>query len=162
MAQSTSVSTAGNRASVMLDIVSLAARLGMAAVWMVTGYRKLQHPLQTKQAVNAYEILPKDLVPPLAAGLPAFEIALGILLLLGIFVRPVAVISLGVLAVFLCAIVSAWARGLSIDCGCFGGGGVNPHAGPATYVKDIVRDLGFVALSVWIVWRPCRRFAMHP
>ena len=91
-----------------------------------------------------------------------FEIALGVLLLLGIFLRPAAVISIGLLTVFIIAIMSAWVRGLSIDCGCFGGGGANPNAGPATYLTEIGRDLGFIVLSVWTVWRPYKRFALHP
>lgn len=148
--------------TLILDTISLITRLAMAAVWIISGISKLRDSLQTQQAINAYEILPRDVISPLAAGLPVFEIALGVLLLLGIFLRPAAVISIGLLTVFIIAIISAWARGLSIDCGCFGGDGANPNAGLATYLTEIGRDLGFIVLSVWTVWRPFKRFALHP
>ena len=140
--QSGNAGSQGGHKSLILDIISLITRLAMAAVWIISGI--------------------SNVIEPLAAGLPVFEIALGVLLLLGIFLRPAAVISIGLLTVFIIAIISAWARGLSIDCGCFGGGGANPNAGPSTYLTEIGRDLGFIVLSVWTVWRPFKRFALHP
>ena len=160
--QSGNAGSQGGHKSLILDIISLITRLAMAAVWIISGISKLRDSLQTQKAMKAYEILPGDLISPLAAGLSAFEIALGVLLFLGIFLRPAGVISIGLLTVFIIAIISAWARGLTIDCGCFGGGGANSNAGPATYLTEIGRDLGFIVLSVWTVWRPYKRFALHP
>jgi low temperature requirement protein LtrA len=55
--------------------------------------------------------------------------------------------------VFIAAVVSVAARGLSIDCGCFGGGGeVAP--GQTTYGIELVRDAGLLLLAVWLVWQP--------
>jgi hypothetical protein len=55
--------------------------------------------------------------------------------------------------VFIAGVTQAWARGLSIDCGCFGGGGaVDP--GETAYVAELLRDAGFLALAVWLVVRP--------
>jgi uncharacterized membrane protein YphA (DoxX/SURF4 family) len=85
--------------------------------------------------------------------LPFLEIALGLLLLLGIGTRLVAVVSGALLLVFIAGVAQAWARGLSIDCGCFGGGGaVAP--GATAYVQEIVRDIGFLTLAAWLVVRP--------
>ena len=137
----------------VLDLVGTLARLGLAAVWLVSGTLKATDLDQTVVAVRAYNVLPRAAVDVVAALLPFFEIALGLLLLLGIGTRLVAVISGGLLLVFIAGVAQAWARGLSIDCGCFGGGGaVAP--GATAYVQEIVRDVGFLALAAWLVVRP--------
>ena len=53
------------------------------------------------------------------------------------------------LVAFIVGIGSAWARGLQIDCGCFGGGGFDENAAD-DYPWDIARDVGLLALSVWL------------
>jgi uncharacterized membrane protein YphA (DoxX/SURF4 family) len=137
----------------VLDLVGTLARLGLAAVWLVSGTLKATDLDQTVVAVRAYDVLPRAAVDVVAALLPFFEIALGLLLLLGIGTRLLAVISGGLLLVFIAGVAQAWARGLSIDCGCFGGGGA-VAAGSTAYVQEIVRDVGFLALAAWLVVRP--------
>lgn len=137
----------------MLVGVSLLARLGLAAVWLVSGALKAADPLQTEVAVAAYRLLPGAAVAPVALVLPLAELALGLLLLAGIGVRAGAAVSLGVLAVFVAAVAASWARGLQIDCGCFGGGGP-ADVGPGDYLAEIARDVGFAALAGWLLVRP--------
>jgi uncharacterized membrane protein YphA (DoxX/SURF4 family) len=92
-------------------------------------------------------------------GLPFAEIALGVLLLAGVATRLVAVASAVFLLVFIAAVASAAARGLSIDCGCFGrGGDVAP--GQTAYGTEIVRDVGLLLLAVWLVWHPRSRLTL--
>ena len=137
----------------VLDLVGTLARLGLAAVWLVSGTIKAIDLDQTVVAVRAYDVLPRAAVDVVAAVLPFFEIALGLLLLVGIGIRLVAVVSAALLVLFVAGVTQAWARGLSIDCGCFGGGGaVAPVA--TAYVQEIVRDVGFLALAAWLVVRP--------
>jgi uncharacterized membrane protein YphA (DoxX/SURF4 family) len=141
-----------NRAHV-LDLVGTFARLGLAAVWLVSGTLKAVDPDQTVVAVRAYDVLSRGAVDVVAALLPFLEIALGLLLLLGIGTRLVAIVSALLLLVFLAGVGQAWARGLSIDCGCFGGGGtVAP--GATAYLQEILRDTGFLALAAWLIARP--------
>jgi uncharacterized membrane protein YphA (DoxX/SURF4 family) len=141
-----------NRAHV-LDLVGTFARLGLAAVWLVSGTLKAVDPDQTVVAVRAYDVLSRGAVDAVAAVLPFLEIGLGLLLLLGIGTRLVAVVSALLLLVFLAGVGQAWARGLAIDCGCFGGGGaVAP--GATAYLQEILRDTGFLALAAWLVARP--------
>jgi hypothetical protein len=76
----------------------------------------------------------------------------------GIGTRAVAVLSGLLLLAFVAGVSQAWARGLSIDCGCFGGGGaVAP--GQTQYLQEILRDAGFLALAVWLTVRPRTLFA---
>lgn len=137
----------------MLDVVGTLARLGLAAVWLFSGVPKALDPDRTYVAVRAYDVLPSLGVELVAGVLPWLEIALGVLLLLGLGTRAVALASVVLLLVFVAGVAQAWARGLSIDCGCFGGGGqVEP--GRTAYVQEIVRDAGFLLLATWLVVRP--------
>ena len=144
----------------LLDVLGTLARLGLAAVWLVSGGIKAADPDQTYVAVRAYDVLPPGGVEIVAALLPWVELALGVLLLVGIGTRVVAVISVAVLLVFVAGVAQAWARGLSIDCGCFGGGGaVAP--GETTYVQELLRDAGFLLMAGWLVARSYTLFALE-
>jgi uncharacterized membrane protein YphA (DoxX/SURF4 family) len=88
-----------------------------------------------------------------AATLPYLEVSLGVLLVLGFATRLAAALSAALLLVFIGGVISAAVRGLSIDCGCFGGGGtVAP--GATTYTLEILRDIGFLTLAGYLIWRP--------
>jgi len=135
------------------DVVGTVARLGLAAVFLVSGVLKAVDPDATYVAVRAYDVLPKAGVTLVAGILPWLEIVLGLLLLAGLATRVVAVASAGLLVVFIAGVVQAWARGLSIDCGCFGGGGaVDP--GQTTYGLELLRDAGFLLMAAWLIVRP--------
>jgi|SRR5690349_6600252 len=135
------------------DVVGTVARLGLAAVFLVSGVLKAVDPDATYVAVRAYDVLPKAGVALVAGVLPWLEIVLGLLLLVGLATRVVAVASAGLLVVFIAGVTQAWARGLSIDCGCFGGGGaVDP--GQTTYGLELLRDAGFLLMAAWLIVRP--------
>ena len=68
----------------------------------------------------AYKLLPHALVTPFAYGLPFVETFVGVYLLLGLLVAPAAILTCVLMGAFLIAQAQAWARGLSLDCGCFG------------------------------------------
>jgi uncharacterized membrane protein YphA (DoxX/SURF4 family) len=136
-----------------LDVVGTLARFGLAAVWLLSGVPKALDPDQTYVAVRAYDVLPPLGVELVAGVLPWLEIALAVLLLLGMGTRVAAVASAALLLVFMAGVAQAWARGLSIDCGCFGGGGaVAP--GETAYLEELVRDTGFLLLAGWLIARP--------
>jgi uncharacterized membrane protein YphA (DoxX/SURF4 family) len=136
-----------------LDMVGTLTRLALAAVWIASGAIKLFDPWGTVAAVRAYQLVPDDLVSLIAGVLPFLELALGLLLLFGVGVRIVAVLSGLLLLVYIAGVAQSWARGLTIDCGCFGGGGqVAP--GQTHYPQEILRDTGFLLLAVWLTVRP--------
>lgn len=128
-------------------------RLGLAAVFLVSGALKVIDPAQTKVAVRAYELLPPGLTGLVATTLPLLELVLGTLLLAGAFTRWVALASALLLVVLMTAVAQAWARGLSIDCGCFGGGG-QVAKGDTRYPQELARDLGTLVLALWLLVRP--------
>jgi uncharacterized membrane protein YphA (DoxX/SURF4 family) len=137
----------------------LLARLVLAGVFLLAGALKVVDPQGAVQAVRAYELLPPSLETVVGYGLPFLEIALGLLLAGGILTRITAAAAAALLVVFILGVASAAARGLSIDCGCFGGGGtVAP--GQARYAGEIARDLGLLLLAAWLIWRPRSLFSL--
>jgi uncharacterized membrane protein YphA (DoxX/SURF4 family) len=139
--------------------VSTGARLVLGGVFLVAGGIKVIDPQSSVAAVRAYKLLPNSLVTIVGWGLPFAEIALGLLLLAGVTTRVVAAVTAMLLIIFILAVVSAAARGLSIDCGCFGGGGeVAP--GQTAYGTELVRDVGLLLLALWLVWQPRSRLAL--
>ena len=139
--------------------VSTVARLVLGGVLLVAGALKVADPQASVTAVRAYELLPGGLVTVVGWGLPFLEAVLGVFLLAGIAVRPTALAAGLLMVVFIAAVASAAARGLSIDCGCFGGGGRVPP-GQTAYAAEIVRDLGLLALAGWLVARPESRLSL--
>src|ERR671920_2077098 len=122
--------------------ISTVARLVLAGVWIVAGALKVGDLDASARAVNAYQLMPYDAAKVVGAVQPFLEIALGLLLLIGLAVRLSAGISAVLLTVFIAGMVSAWARGLQIDCGCFSRGGtLGPGETPA-YAADLARDVG--------------------
>lgn len=137
----------------VLDWIGLLVRLGLAAVWLVSGAVKASDLNQTYIAVQAYDLLPGGVSSVVAGALPFLELALGVLLVAGLGTRISAIVSAVVLVAFIGAVAQSWARGLTIDCGCFGGGGqVAP--GETQYPQEIARDIGFLLLAGWLLVRP--------
>ncbi|WP_232828301.1 MauE/DoxX family redox-associated membrane protein [Kribbella monticola] len=141
--------------------LSLVARLVLGGVMVVAGALKVPDPETATQAVRAYELLPASLDAPVGLILPFLEIAIGLLLIVGFGVRWAAFAAGVFMVVFIAAVSSAWARGLAIDCGCFGGGGqVAP--GQTKYLQEILRDVGLLALAGWLWFTPQSKFALEP
>jgi uncharacterized membrane protein YphA (DoxX/SURF4 family) len=138
--------------------VATGARLVLGGVLVVAGVLKLPDPAAAERAVRAYRLLPEGLVGPVAFGLPVVEIAVGLALLAGVFVRTAALATAALLAVYIAAVGSAWARGLQIDCGCFGGGG-QVATGRTAYSSEVARDLGLLVLALALARWPASRLA---
>jgi uncharacterized membrane protein YphA (DoxX/SURF4 family) len=139
--------------------VSTAARLVLAGILGYAGAIKAVDPETMVQAVQAYQLLPPAVGEAVGLVLPFLEIGLALLLLIGLATRFAAAVTAVLMVAFIAGVASAWARGLSIDCGCFGGGGeIDPSE--TRYLEEIVRDIGFLALACWLVLFPASRFAL--
>ena len=130
------------------------ARALLGGVWLVAGALKIPDPSESVRAVRNYRLLPEAVVPLLGHALPVLEILVGLCLLAGLLVRANAALSAVLLLAFVVGIASAWSRGLSIECGCFGGGGGTLEDATAKYPWEIARDLGLLAASAWLLYRP--------
>ena len=144
-----------------LNWFGLFARLTLGGVIFAAGALKVTTPYKSAAAMRAYELLPISIANFFGYVLPWFEVGLGALLILGVATRLSGFIAGSLMIVFIFAIASAWARGLSIDCGCFGGGGqVAP--GETKYLQEIVRDFGLAILGFYLYWRPHTKWALEP
>jgi uncharacterized membrane protein YphA (DoxX/SURF4 family) len=135
--------------------LGLAVRLVAAAVWLVAGVAKLTDVTAFEQQLSGYQLLSDGLVEPIAYGLPLLEIVLGAYLAAGALVRPAAIASSLLMCLFIAAQAQAWARGLAIDCGCFGNL-QREHVGAGS----VLRDVGLLVPSAILVWRPARRLSV--
>jgi uncharacterized membrane protein YphA (DoxX/SURF4 family) len=137
------------------------ARVALGLVLITAGWLKISNPDEAVKAVQAYRILPYSLTHAFGYGLPLLEILIGALLVLGLFTRVAAIAGGVLMVVFIAGIISVWVRGLSIDCGCFGGGGTIDPAGRASrYSAEIARDLLFLGLASWCAVFPRSRLSL--
>lgn len=150
-----------NRLASVAPWASTAVRLLLAGVFLTAGGLKVVKPQTSVSAVQAYQLLPAGLATLVGWGLPFVEITLGLLLVVGALTRALAVASMVLLGVFIAGVLSAAARGLSIDCGCFGGGGA-VAVGQTNYTSEVVRDGLLLLAAGWLCWHPRSRLALEP
>jgi len=101
--------------------LTLASRVALGGVLIFAGIAKLPYPSTLIWEINQYPILPHRLATVYGFVLPPLEIALGILLVMGLFLRINASVSGLVVLSFAIAKITALVRGLDIGiCGCFG------------------------------------------
>lgn len=146
--------------TLILDAISFIARFWMAYTWIRAGVSKLDAHMAVTQNIMAYEIFTPQWSDFLARIIGPLEIAGGVLLLLGIFLRTSSKVSIAVLTLFIIGIAQAWARGLELDCGCFDPTGTTTNY-QLEYLTTIGRDLVYIALSAWTVYRPFKKWAIY-
>jgi uncharacterized membrane protein YphA (DoxX/SURF4 family) len=135
------------------------ARLILAGVFLYAGGSKVGDLAGSGRAVAAYDLMPAATARAVGAVLPFVELALGVLLMVGLATRLAAAVATGLLAVFIAGIVSAWARGLSIDCGCFGGGGQLAAGERPTYGWELTRDAALLLVALFLLASPRSRLS---
>ena len=74
---------------------------------------------------------------------------MGLCLIIGLWLPGAAVLSTGLMSVFIAALVFNRIRGLDIDCGCFS---VEATEDPAVLLT-VVRDAGFLVISGFLTWK---------
>ncbi|HUP40905.1 MAG TPA: MauE/DoxX family redox-associated membrane protein [Vicinamibacterales bacterium] len=122
--------------------VVLALRLLLGAVFVYAAYTKLRQSwLLFALSIDSYQLLPEWAVYAVARTLPVFELALGILLIAGIWLRYLSILAAAILGLFFSVMVVSYFRGAGIDCGCFG-------VGEALSAKTLVRDGALLAAAV--------------
>lgn len=123
-------------------IFMLAARIVLSAVFIYAAYVKLRDPWQLfAMSIDSYRILPLNLVELSARVIPWLELAIGLLLIAGIWLRVSGTIVSLLLLTFFGLMVRAYAKGMEISCGCFG-------PGELISWKTLLRDGALVATAV--------------
>ena len=132
--------------------LTLVSRLILGGTLLAAGLLKIKNPSEAAASVRVYKMLPVGFANILGYSLPWIEIGIALLLILGVSLKKSAFAGGILMAMFIIAIGQAWARGLPINCGCFGNGGITAdgkvHA--LTYFTEIARDIGLVLLAVFL------------
>jgi len=141
--------------------ISVLARLTLGGALLIAGLSSIGDLAQSVRAVQAYELpIPDWAAQAIGYGLPIVEIILSLVIIAGLFTRWASLLAGGLMAAYIAGIASAWARGLSIDCGCFTPGGVLGPQETTKYLEDIIRDVGFLVCAIWLVVFPTSRFSV--
>jgi len=121
-------------------------RFFLGVVFLVSSFGKILDPKSFAENLVAYQLIPSaQSVKYFAVTLPWVEWFCGIFLILGVFVRSVAILSSGLFVSFIGAMIFALSRGLQIQCGCFGA------AGEMVGLFSLFRDSFFLALSSFLM-----------
>jgi uncharacterized membrane protein YphA (DoxX/SURF4 family) len=140
--------------------ITLAARLALGAVMVWAGLSKVTDLRASNASVAVYGLVAPEVARIIGGALPFAEIVLGLVLIAGAAMRLAAILTAGLMAAYTAAIASAWARGLSIDCGCFGSGGAVMHGAQQGYAMDITRDVVLLGIAILLAARPGVRYGV--
>ena len=119
-------------------------------VFLYAGATKLADPKAFAALIDAYGIVPDQLLMPVAVGLPLLEVATAIGLIADVR-GSLAVIS-GLMAVFIAILVYGIRMGLDVDCGCFGPEDIESrayHGLREALYRDLAMAVGIVYLYGW-------------
>lgn len=137
------------------DWVGLVARLVLGVSLTLAGAMKVGRLEANVAQVELFQLpIPSWFEVLIGYAQPFVEIAVGVLLIIGLFTRINAALGVLAMAAFIGGIAWAWAHGLRIDCGCFSLGGELGADEKTKYVEDILRDLGLAACGLWLWLRP--------
>jgi len=118
----------------------------LGALFIYAGALKFWRPDLLLADIESYHLLPYRLAYLWSYFLPALEIVGGVALYHHAWRKVAAGLLLALCVIFILALLSAWARGLDISCGCFGGAETK-----ANYPVLIGRDLLLAAGLGWIL-----------
>jgi uncharacterized membrane protein YphA (DoxX/SURF4 family) len=99
--------------------MDLACRIILGTVFIYASIYKIHDPCDFAKAINGYKILPGALINIQAVLLPWMEMICAIVIIQGKSARGAAVLIIGMLMMFICALSFNLIRGIEFDCGCF-------------------------------------------
>lgn len=128
-------------------------RLGIAAVFLWAAVPKLLDPAAFAEDIANYHVLPDALVGPAAIALPVIELLVAIALVTGVHAPGAALLAGAMMLVFAGAMGQAIARGIDLDCGCFGEATQTRVSG-LTIARNLVLAIACVPIVLFRAPRP--------
>jgi uncharacterized membrane protein YphA (DoxX/SURF4 family) len=129
----------------------LVFRLVLGGLFVYAGVVKVLDPLDFAQNIRNYRLVGQSLSFIAAVVLPWLEILAGVALAAGIWKRAVALIISGLLVFFIVLTLVTIARGLDVECGCFGA--LSRKSGFGV----ILEDLGMLFMGLCLLFSPAKR-----
>ena len=126
-------------------------RLVLGGLFVYAGVVKVLDPLGFSQDIRNYRLVGQSLSFIAAVVLPWLEILAGLALAAGVWKRASALIISGLLVFFILLTLVTIARGLDVDCGCFGA--LSRKSGFGV----ILEDLGMLFMGLCLLFAPEKR-----
>jgi len=126
----------------------LAGRLVIGGLFLYASINKIFDPAGFASSIRNYMILPPEWSNVAALILPWIEVIAGAFLIVGVQIKPSALLTTGMLALFFVAIVYAFSVGLDIDCGCFS---TKPDSPGRVGIYHIIRDGTLFLVSFFVL-----------
>jgi putative oxidoreductase len=120
--------------------------MAIGVAFAYAGFVKLATPLQFADSIASFQLLPDALVNIAAIGLPPIEILAGAIMIVGRHYRSANLTAIALAGIFAFALLQALARGLQVDCGCFGS---DQPSLSKTWIA-LMRDLLIFLASLWL------------
>lgn len=133
------------------EIIRATIRFVLAVVFLFAAVPKLMDPAGFVTAIEGFRLVPRPVAWVTAFWLPWLEIVAAIGLLLIPTERAARLLYGGLLAVFLAILASAAARGLDVDCGCFGAG---PEGTTSSIPGTMLRNFALLAALLLSARKP--------
>ena len=125
-------------------------RVALGVLFVYSSWSKIADPGLFANIVMKYELLPECMVGLFSLILPMVELLAGLAIMFSKWMRESALLIASLLLMFIAALASALARGLEIDCGCFG---VPSVGGRTELLLAIGRDVVLLVPAVWLTLR---------
>ncbi len=129
-------------------------RLIVGGVFIWAGISKIADPLSFAQNVRNYQLVGPALSFLTAIFLPWVELIAGVWLIVGIYPKSSALLISCLLLFFIVLVLITMARGLDVDCGCFG-----TFSRRADW-RLIAEDSLWLALSLALLFSPANDFCL--
>ena len=124
--------------------VIFALRIILGIVFLYASFDKIRDPGSFSGNIQNYQMLPYGITNLFSIFLPCVELCVGASINKLVFVDGAALLSVGMLVMFIIALGQAVARGLDIECGCFS------QEGSLVGLNTLLRDLIWLAMSVFV------------
>jgi uncharacterized membrane protein YphA (DoxX/SURF4 family) len=134
-------------------------RVGLGIMFLAAAWPKFMDPKSFASLVAQYQFLPAILVNPFTLWLAAFEIVVGIGLLITLWEKEFGAMVGILMVMFIVALGQALVRDLGIACGCFDIEGAQ-NAGEAWF--SLIRDVVLLFPVTWLVLTGGRRYLHWP
>lgn len=129
--------------------IALLARLYLGSVFIFASIHKIAYPDAFAMDVATYNILPLSLINIMAICLPWIEIIAGFCMVAGVKSKGAAWLIIGMMVMFIVALLIALHNGLDMSCGCFASSSI--QEGDEISHMTILRDAGWLFLGVYIL-----------
>jgi len=122
--------------------VVLVAQIWIGLVFLAAALGKIGDPAAFAKQIHYFRLLPGGFENTVAIMLPWIELIAALSLLLRAHPRSGAIVAAGLMVLFVIVVAAALARGLDIECGCFG-----PSDASRVGAAKLLENIGLLALA---------------